>query len=208
MAQTPFDPSQYLTSIKGQDYLEVKWRLVWLRSDHPDAAITTQLVSHENDRAIFSAHVQLPDGGSSTGWGSETASGFGNYIEKAETKAIGRALAALGYGTQFADDFADAADGAIADAPVQIRRAGQNQSRQQQQPAARESRGQYDQMSDPQKRKISAMSRTIGLAPAELNDTAVSVTGTALNELSKVQASRLIDHLTQIENAMPSRKAS
>ena len=28
-----------------------------------------------------------------------------HYIEKAETKALGRACAALGYGTQFCDDF-------------------------------------------------------------------------------------------------------
>src|SRR3546814_7260726 len=40
-----------------------------------------------------------------TGYGSETPKDFGDYIEKAETKAIGRALGALGFGTQFTDDF-------------------------------------------------------------------------------------------------------
>ncbi len=47
----------------------------------------------------------LPSGGRATGYGSEAQGDFADYIEKAETKAIGRALAALGYGTQFALDF-------------------------------------------------------------------------------------------------------
>src|SRR5581483_1538041 len=34
---------------------------------------------------------------------SETATDFGDFIEKAETKAIGRALNALGYGAQFTE---------------------------------------------------------------------------------------------------------
>jgi hypothetical protein len=49
--------------------------------------------------------VAIPGAGEATGWGSETADDFEDYIEKAETKALGRALAALGYGTQFCEDF-------------------------------------------------------------------------------------------------------
>ncbi len=55
--------------------------------------------------AVFRAEVILPNGGRATGYGSEAQADFADYIEKAETKAIGRALAALGYGTQFALDF-------------------------------------------------------------------------------------------------------
>jgi len=55
--------------------------------------------------ALFRARVSVPGGGTASGWGSETADDFGDYIEKAETKALGRALAALGYGTQFCEDF-------------------------------------------------------------------------------------------------------
>lgn len=44
-----------------------------------------------------------PAGAEATGHGSETPRDFSDYIEKAETKAIGRALAALGYGTQFVE---------------------------------------------------------------------------------------------------------
>ncbi|MGC4191399.1 MAG: hypothetical protein QM589_09565 [Thermomicrobiales bacterium] len=114
-----FDPSRYLTKVKGSDYLEVKWRLVWLRDQHPDATIETDLVAHSGNQAIFRAQVTLPSGASASGWGSEDVSTFPNYIEKAETKAIGRALAALGFGTQFCDDMVyGAAEGHVVDAPV------------------------------------------------------------------------------------------
>lgn len=98
-----FDPSRYLSKVGKADYLEVKWRMVWLREVHPDAEIDTELVTHDPDRtfAMFKAVVSVPGGGRGTGYGSETARDFGDYIEKAETKAIGRALATLGFGTQF-----------------------------------------------------------------------------------------------------------
>lgn len=119
MSESRFDPAQHLSNIKGQEYLEVKWRLAWLRAEHPDAKIVTELKSHENDRAIFYAYVEIPEGGSATGWGSVTASEFDRYLEKAETTAIGRALAALGFGTQFSRDFDDGPEtGMLADAPV------------------------------------------------------------------------------------------
>ena len=105
MSETTFDASRYLTDLDGRDYLEVKWRLLWLRTEHPDAIIETDLVKQGAGLALFRARVTVPGGGVATGWGSETADDFKDYIEKAETKALGRALAALGYGTQFCEDF-------------------------------------------------------------------------------------------------------
>ena len=70
--------------------------MYWLRTQHPDAVITTEIISHENTVAVFKAYVAIPGGGSSTGWGSEGYDDFRDYLEKAETKALGRALAALG----------------------------------------------------------------------------------------------------------------
>ncbi len=105
MPATTFDASKYLTDLNGKDYLEVKWRLLWLRTEHPDAVIETELVKHEAGLALFRARAAVPGGGEATGWGSETADDFEEFIEKAETKALGRALAALGYGTQFCEDF-------------------------------------------------------------------------------------------------------
>ena len=122
MSEKQFDASRYLTKLKGKDYLEVKWRLLWLRTEHPDAVIETDLARFELDppMAVFRARVSIPGGGSATGWGQEELKDFGDYLEKAETKALGRALAALGYGTQFTEDF-DFAEGdanRVVDSPV------------------------------------------------------------------------------------------
>lgn len=194
MANVTFDPGQHLTKIKGQDYLEVKWRIAWLRAEHPDAILTTELHSHENGRAIFSAHVQVPEGGSATGWGSETVDTFENYIEKAETKAIGRALAAVGYGTQFCDDFNDT--GAIADAPVSFARANG------QQPAA-------DALAtSAQKSMIQYKARQAQLEPEQLVRFIREETGKEFNELTKREASRIIDALGDRPAPQPMRKAS
>ena len=107
-----FDPTPYLRQLRGrggaQDYLDVKWRLLWLRREHPAAEIVTEHVRIDETSAIFKATVVLPTGGKATGYGSETAGDFGDFIEKAETKAIGRALNALGYGAQFAEESDDA----------------------------------------------------------------------------------------------------
>jgi uncharacterized protein YbdZ (MbtH family) len=126
-SRAPFDPTQYLSNFDGREYLEVKWRLLWLRSEHPDARMTTEIVQHneEGGFALFRAEVEIPGGGKATGWGSETVRDFHDYIEAAETKALGRALAALGYGTQFCQDFdfsANARPGTnqVVDAPVNL----------------------------------------------------------------------------------------
>ncbi len=105
MPAKSFDASKYLTDLNGRDYLEVKWRLLWLRTEHPEALIQTELVKHGGGLALFRARAAVPGAGEASGWGSETADDFADYIEKAETKALGRALAALGYGTQFCEDF-------------------------------------------------------------------------------------------------------
>lgn len=118
-AKPAFDPSHYLTKVGSADYLEVKWRLVWLREKHPDADLDTELVSHEGQLAVFRCRIIIPGAGKATGWGSEAIDDFRDYLEKAETKAIGRALAALGFGTQFCPDHEfGAASGKVVDAPV------------------------------------------------------------------------------------------
>ena len=120
----PFDPAKYLMKVRGgADYLEVKFRLLWLRTEHPDAEVSTALATHNrsgDDRhAVFRAVVTIPGGGSATGYGLEEQSDFNDYLEKAETKALGRALAALGYGTQFCSDHEfGAAAGRVVDSPV------------------------------------------------------------------------------------------
>lgn len=119
MAERSFDPAKHIRKVSGADYLEVKWRIAWLRDVAPEAVIDTDCISFNDTFAVFKCVATLPSGARATGWGSEERKDFKDYIEKAETKAIGRALALLGFGTQFADDFADADSGRIADAPVQ-----------------------------------------------------------------------------------------
>lgn len=118
-----FNPRDHLRQLRGKggatDYLDVKHRIAWFRSEWPDGTIETQHIEITDQRAIFRAQARKVKAGgevfgTATGYGSETPGDFGDYIEKAETKAIGRALAALGFGTQHIPD-----DGEhIVDAPV------------------------------------------------------------------------------------------
>jgi hypothetical protein len=109
-----FPHQQYLEKRDGQPYLPLKWRLAWLRFDHPQAKILTRLASHEGQVAVFVAEVQLPEGGGATGWGAKSQqepptghfeSDSLDYLIAAENQALSRALAALGYGTEYALDF-------------------------------------------------------------------------------------------------------
>lgn len=134
MSEQTFNPNEHLMQIKSgqtsKDYLPVQWRLVWFRSLCPQGTIETELVLLDLDReteeevfvwnnekrrsekvikkangiAVFRAIVKDGKGGIATGTKSEKAASFGDFIEKSETGAIGRALAALGYGTQFTGD--------------------------------------------------------------------------------------------------------
>jgi len=129
-----FNPNEHLMQIKSgqssKDYLPVQWRLVWFRSAFPHGTIETEMIHLDLDReteeevfvwnnekrrsekvvkrakgfVVFKATVRDGEGGIATGTKTEKAASFPDYIEKAETGSIGRALAALGYGTQFTGD--------------------------------------------------------------------------------------------------------
>ncbi len=76
-----------------------------------------KVAKHGRGYARFKAIVTTGDGGRATGHKAENAANFGDYYEKSETGSIGRALAALGFGTQFSDE--EFAEGErIVDAPV------------------------------------------------------------------------------------------
>lgn len=142
----PFNPKEHLIQIKGRnglaDYLPVQWRLVWFRSVYPNGSVETEMLHFDPDReveaisdiwneqkqqsekmvkrgtglAIFKATVKDSLGGVGTGTKSETAANFPDFIEAAETGAIGRALASLGFGTQFAPELQE--EHRIVDSPV------------------------------------------------------------------------------------------
>lgn len=111
-----------LLNLRGKEYLEVKYRLVWFREDHPDWSIETELVSVTDVSAYAKATIRDDKGRIiATSHKFESIQGFPDFIEKAETGAIGRALALIGYGTQFCADELDEGK-RIVDAPVQSAR--------------------------------------------------------------------------------------
>lgn len=198
-----FDPRRFVTRVGGADYLEVKWRVYWLRTQHPDAIISTEMVSHENSVAVFKAQVTIPGGGSATGWGSEGYDDFRDYLEKAETKALGRALSALGFGTQFTPDF-DFAEGQdkVVDAPVRL-------ARQRQLVDLSEERRNHgadrQSMTERQMSFIQKIARDRGLSEQALDEQATALYGKQFGELDRRDASSFIERLKTIE---PMAKAS
>jgi hypothetical protein len=119
-----FDAAAHIIKLPGRggkgptDYLPVAARIAWFRADHPDGKLHVWKDQIDERIAIFHAQAETSDGAIAQGWGSETPQDFKDYIEKASTKAVGRALAALGYGTLQAGDELD--EGArIVDTPKQ-----------------------------------------------------------------------------------------
>ena len=115
-----FNPKEHLIDLKGKSYLQVMWRLVWFRDEKPLWAIDTKLEQLSDKHAVFCAKIYDENGSlKSAGYGSESINDFRDFIEKAETKAVGRALAMLGYGTQFAPELDEGER--IVDSPVEVK---------------------------------------------------------------------------------------
>ncbi len=200
-----FEPAKYLMNLNGRgEYLEVKWRLLWLRTEHPDAIIETELVRFEDRDAIFKARVSIPNGGTATGWGSESAGDFRDFLEKAETKAIGRALAALGYGTQFCQDHEFGGDQIIGengqmrivDAPVDL---NAGRSRRQASQSATADQGNQ-RATERQVKFIFAIAREAGLDEQELNTWSQELYSQDVDQLNRRDASTLIEALQRRRN--------
>lgn len=112
-----FNPEEHMMDLKGKKYLQVAWRIVWFREDKPNWGIEVEAHTINENVAVFKATIKDEQGRViSTGFGSETPKDFKDYIEKAETKAIGRALAMLGYGTQFEPELDEGTR--IVDSPI------------------------------------------------------------------------------------------
>ncbi|MDR3710185.1 MAG: hypothetical protein P4L33_17965 [Capsulimonadaceae bacterium] len=120
-----FDPNKHLIKLLGnRQYLPVSARLIWFREQHPDWGIDTSplVLDVEKQVAVFEARVYNEAGRlMAKGTKMEDIRGFPDYIEKAETGAIGRALAVCGFGTQFAPEFDELASGRFVDSPQERR---------------------------------------------------------------------------------------
>jgi hypothetical protein len=118
--------------LKGRDYLNVQNRLLWFIRDQRafisaglarvPYMIQTELVELDREAgfAHFKTYVRDVLGNESTMYGSESAKDFGDFVEKASTKSLGRALLALGYGTAFAPEMDEGER--VVDAPVERKR--------------------------------------------------------------------------------------
>lgn len=115
---TPQGTRLPLMQLSGKNYMTVQWRVVWFREEKPLWSIETESVTLTPEIAIFKAWIKDENGRIvSMAHGSETLKGFpAGFIEKAETVAIGRALANIGYATAFAAEL-DSGD-KLADSPV------------------------------------------------------------------------------------------
>ncbi len=130
-----FDPNKYMLKLpktkkvkmsNGQirweqteaDYLPIAARIAWFRREHPDWSIITKMIESANKAIVMKAVIRDAGGRIiATARKRETEIGFPDYIEKAETGAIGRALALCGYGTLQAPDFDE--QERLADSPVE-----------------------------------------------------------------------------------------
>jgi len=127
-----FDPSAHLMKLpqrkkgpNGQwitteaDYLPVAARVAWFRETCQQGSIEAELVTldWEKGLAIFRATVRDGKGGTATAYAHEVRSAFPDFLEKANTRSVGRALALMGYGTMMAADDLDEGDHP-AEAPV------------------------------------------------------------------------------------------
>lgn len=121
--KTPKGTELPLTNLKGKDYLMVAYRIQWMNEVIPQFDISTQILRMEKDESIVKATVTLLNDDGKVARRAEAtkredSKGFADHLEKAETSAIGRALAMLGFGTQFA--VADLDEGTrLADSPLQ-----------------------------------------------------------------------------------------
>lgn len=111
-----------LVNLKGKSYLMVAHRLQWLAETVPSYVIETKIIQNDTTSATVQSKVSLLDNTGkltrqATATKTESKQDFNDFLEKAETAAIGRALAMLGFGTQHA--LSDLDEGSrIVDTPL------------------------------------------------------------------------------------------
>lgn len=104
--------------LKGKPYLQVAHRILWCREEHPDWTFATERIEATDKFVLFKAEIMDASGRLiATAHKREDYAHFQDANEKAETSAIGRALAMCGYGTQFAPELDEGER--LADSPIQ-----------------------------------------------------------------------------------------
>ncbi len=127
-----FNPASFARELPNEDgtkslYLDVKYRLLWFRLHNPDGKIDTEVVKVDDRSAVVCCRLYHDKADPADQYlAKATAQRFGSqekygdrYLEIAETAAMGRVLAAAGYGTQFCGT-TDMLSDVIADAPIDL----------------------------------------------------------------------------------------
>lgn len=100
-------------NIRGKTYETVGHRIQRFRADHPDWAIETSILNDDAPTADWAwAEARILDDGVviSMAHAFVHRKSFAEFIEKCETKSVGRALGFLGYGGEEYGDIATAED--------------------------------------------------------------------------------------------------
>jgi hypothetical protein len=141
----PPNLTRYLLNLQGKKYLPAAYRLVWFRDECPDWGIVTELFEggQEAGFATVKASIFNPEGRViATGHKTETKQDFpAGWVEKAEAGAVARALAYVGFGTQFGED---------VDAPAQPQRPAYRPQAQNAAPGRTEAYSPYPEPSPAQ----------------------------------------------------------
>lgn len=128
-----FEPKDYLRKEETEDgvsyYLDTKYRLLWFRMKYPEGKLVKIPKALNKEFATFEVRVYTDKNdaennflanGFASRYKDDGNEKFGlNFVESAETAALGRALKDAGFGTQFCD-IALPNDQTIVDAGVHI----------------------------------------------------------------------------------------
>lgn len=127
-----FNPADFTRQLPNDDgsmslYLDVKYRLLWFRLHNPNGKIDTEIVHVDEKCAVVSCKLYADRSdpadqyvAKSSAQRFATQERYGDrYLETAETAAMGRVLAAAGYGTQFCGA-TDMLGSDVVDAPLEL----------------------------------------------------------------------------------------
>lgn len=127
-----FNPAEFTRQLPNEDgsaslYLDVKYRLLWFRVHRPNGKIVPEVMRVDEKTAVVTCKLYADKSDPADQFLAQasaqrfrTEEKYGDrYLEIAETAAMGRVLAAAGYGTQFCGN-TDMLSDVIADAPIDM----------------------------------------------------------------------------------------
>ena len=114
-----FDPVARLSTLEdGSQYLGARDRLLWFLQEQEEFTMASQVERMSSALVVVKVTVAIQGGKKVEALGSAATSGDCRAVETAETHALARALALLGYGTESALELDT---GSVADAPARDR---------------------------------------------------------------------------------------